>query len=58
MRDPNLFTFAAYNSGELVGTMGVRLDAKDVPVIHVIAARLADHSPLLGSLTVPSRDFH
>ena len=26
-RDPNLFTFAAYNSGVVVGTMGVRLDS-------------------------------
>jgi len=35
-----------------------RIEAKDVPVVHVIAARLIDHSPMLGRLTVPSRDFH
>jgi len=28
------------------------------PIVHLIAARLEDHSPLLGALTVPSRDFH
>jgi len=27
MPDPNLYTFAAYNSGVLVGTMGLRLDS-------------------------------
>jgi hypothetical protein len=26
-RDPNLFTFAAYNAGALVGTMGMRFDS-------------------------------
>jgi len=35
-----------------------RIEAKDVPVAHVIAARLIDHSQMLGRLTVPSRDFH
>jgi error-prone DNA polymerase len=35
-----------------------RVEAKDAPVIHVIAQRLVDHSPLLGRLTVASRDFH
>jgi len=38
-----------------------RIDAPDAAVIHVIAARLVDHSPLLGkllgNLTVDSRDF-
>jgi error-prone DNA polymerase len=34
-----------------------RTDAA-APVIHVIAQRLVDLSPLLGRLTVPSRDFH
>jgi len=29
MHDPNLYTFAAYNAGALVGTMGVRLDSGD-----------------------------
>ena len=28
------------------------------PIVHLIAARLEDHSPLLGSLTVRSHDFH
>jgi hypothetical protein len=28
------------------------------PIVHLIAARLEDHSPLLGQLVVPSRDFH
>jgi len=35
-----------------------RIAAKDVPVVHVIATRLVDHSLMLGRLTVPSRDFH
>jgi error-prone DNA polymerase len=34
-----------------------RIETSAVPVVHLIAARLADHSPLLGELTVPSRDF-
>jgi error-prone DNA polymerase len=29
-----------------------------VPIVHLIASRLEDHSPLLGELTVASRDFH
>jgi error-prone DNA polymerase len=28
------------------------------PIVHLIAARLEDHSPLLGALVTPSRDFH
>jgi error-prone DNA polymerase len=28
------------------------------PIVHLIASRLEDHSPLLGQLTVASRDFH
>ena len=28
------------------------------PIVHLIAARLEDHSPLLGELTISSRDFH
>ena len=28
------------------------------PIVHLIASRLEDHSPLLGQLTVSSRDFH
>jgi error-prone DNA polymerase len=35
-----------------------RIDAPDAAVIHVIAARLVDHSPLLGGLVVDSHDFH
>jgi error-prone DNA polymerase len=39
-----------------------RIDAPDAAVIHVIASRLVDHSPLLGrllgKLEVGSRDFH
>jgi hypothetical protein len=27
-------------------------------VVHVIARRLLDYSPLLGPLTAASRDFH
>lgn len=27
VKDPNLYTFAAYSSGDLVGTLGVRLDS-------------------------------
>jgi hypothetical protein len=35
-----------------------RLEAKDTPVVHLIAKRLVDHSALLGDLEVASRDFH
>jgi len=35
-----------------------RIAAKDVPVVHVIATRLVDHSLMLGRLAVASRDFH
>jgi error-prone DNA polymerase len=35
-----------------------RTETRSVPVIHVIAQRLVDHSPLLGALVVPSHDFH
>jgi error-prone DNA polymerase len=35
-----------------------RIETPSVPVIHVIAQRLVDHSPLLGKLNIPSRDFH
>ena len=35
-----------------------RIEAKDVPVVHVIAAGLVDHSQMPGRLTVASRDFH
>jgi error-prone DNA polymerase len=35
-----------------------RLEAKDTPVVHLIAQRLVDHSALLGALEISSRDFH
>ncbi len=35
-----------------------RIETLGVPVIHVIAQRLVDHSPLLGRLRVTSHDFH
>jgi error-prone DNA polymerase len=35
-----------------------RIEAKDTPVVHLIAQRLVDHSVLLGGLEVGSRDFH
>jgi error-prone DNA polymerase len=35
-----------------------RIEAKDTPVVHLIAQRLVDHSALLGGLEVGSRDFH
>ena len=35
-----------------------RLQTQSTPVVHLIAQRLVDHSPLLGGLEVGSRDFH
>jgi error-prone DNA polymerase len=35
-----------------------RIETESVPVIHVIARHLIDHSALLGRLTVRSHDFH
>lgn len=35
-----------------------RTETPSVPVIHVIAQRLVDHSALLGRLAVRSHDFH
>ena len=35
-----------------------RVETASAPVVPLIASRLADHSLLLGQLTVPSRDFH
>jgi hypothetical protein len=35
-----------------------RLQTPSAPVVHLIAQRLVDHSPLLGGLEVGSRDFH
>ncbi|HYA66319.1 MAG TPA: OB-fold nucleic acid binding domain-containing protein, partial [Burkholderiaceae bacterium] len=35
-----------------------RVDTNGNAVVHVIADRLVDHSPLLGGLMINSRDFH
>jgi error-prone DNA polymerase len=35
-----------------------RVTSGVAPIVHLIASRLEDHSPLLGALTLPSRDFH
>ena len=35
-----------------------RIETSSVPVVHLVAARLADQSNLLGELVVASRDFH
>jgi error-prone DNA polymerase len=35
-----------------------RIETSAVPVVHLIAARLADHSRVLGGLVVASHDFH
>ena len=35
-----------------------RVDTNGGAVLHVIADRLVDHSPLLGDLVINSRDFH
>jgi len=35
-----------------------RVTTGTVPIVHLIAARLEDHSSLLGRLSLPSRDFH
>jgi len=40
----------------LLGVTGVM--EKEGDVTHLVAQRLTDHSPLLGSLGVKSRDFH
>ena len=42
----------------LMGVEGeVQKDA-DGAVVHLVARRLTDHSPLLGGLGTASRDFH
>jgi error-prone DNA polymerase len=41
---------------QLLGVHGV-VEKKD-NVVHLVAGRLFDHSQLLGSLELPSRDFH
>ncbi|HKU69668.1 MAG TPA: error-prone DNA polymerase [Burkholderiales bacterium] len=43
-------------SSRLLGVEGTL--EKDGDVVHLIARRLTDHSPLLGRLAVESRDFH
>jgi error-prone DNA polymerase len=35
-----------------------RVTSGVAPIVHLIASRLEDHSPLLGALALPSRDFH
>jgi error-prone DNA polymerase len=35
-----------------------RVTSGVAPIVHLIASRLEDHSPLLGALVTPSRDFH
>jgi hypothetical protein len=35
-----------------------RVETAAVPVVHLIASRLADQSNMLGDLAVASRDFH
>jgi error-prone DNA polymerase len=35
-----------------------RVDTQGSPVLHVIAARLVDHSGMVGDLVIESRDFH
>ena len=35
-----------------------RVTSGVAPIVHLIASRLEDHSPLLGQLTVDSHDFH
>ena len=41
---------------QLLGVHGI-VEKKD-NVVHLVAGRLFDHSHLLGSLQLPSRDFH
>jgi len=43
-------------NSQLLGVHGV-VEKKD-NVVHLVAGRLFDHSHLLGSLELPSRDFH
>jgi error-prone DNA polymerase len=40
----------------LMGVQGVI--ERDGEVVHLVARQLFDHSSLLGSLSVASRDFH
>jgi len=35
-----------------------RVTSGVAPIVHLIASRLEDHSPLLGELTLQSRNFH
>jgi error-prone DNA polymerase len=43
-------------SAQLLGVSGYI--EKDGQVIHLIAKKLVDYSPLLGKLMTTSRDFH
>jgi len=43
-------------SARLLGVLGVV--QREGGVLHLIAGRLVDHTPLLGALTTSSRDFH
>jgi error-prone DNA polymerase len=43
-------------NSQLLGVHGI-VEKKD-NVVHLVAGRLFDHSQLLGSLELPSRDFH
>jgi error-prone DNA polymerase len=43
-------------SAQLLGVSG-HIE-KDGQVIHLIAKKLVDYSPLLGKLMTTSRDFH
>lgn len=43
---------------QLLGVRGVVQHASDGDVVHVLAQYLVDHSELLGSLDIASRDFH
>ena len=43
-------------NSQLLGVLGV-IEKKD-KMVHLVAGRLFGHSHLLGSLELPSRDFH
>ena len=43
-------------NSQLLGVHGI-VEKKD-NMVHLVAGRLFDHSHFLGSLELPSRDFH
>jgi error-prone DNA polymerase len=43
-------------NSQLLGVHGI-VEKKD-KVVHLVAGKLFDHSQLLGSLELPSWDFH